>query len=174
MKRGYLRFLRESASIIGAKSVPALANTYSTPRSASRARKASDVMALPFSTASPIGWAQGGKPAHQVGAAIAQSVCGVERTPELPLFHLIRYVDRGREPDEQQTDQADGQERHGRDSSEIPGKAADNGRDDSACVADREHRRSSAVHIVRPAQERRQCQHEYQDGCGGKPAYRRG
>src|SRR5215468_2018766 len=47
MTRGYLRLLpglRDSASMIGAKSVPALASTYSTPRSARRQRKASAVM----------------------------------------------------------------------------------------------------------------------------------
>src|ERR1700726_2615731 len=47
MTRGYLRLLpglRDSASMIGAKSVPALASTYSIPRSASRARKNSAVM----------------------------------------------------------------------------------------------------------------------------------
>src|SRR5215831_13737907 len=47
MTRGYLRLLpglRDSASMIGAKSVPALASTYSTPRSARRERKDSAVM----------------------------------------------------------------------------------------------------------------------------------
>src|SRR5258708_39931957 len=47
MTRGYLRLLpglRDSASMIGAKSVPALASTYSTPRSARRGRKDSAVM----------------------------------------------------------------------------------------------------------------------------------
>jgi len=42
MKRGYFRppLLRDTASMIGAKSVPALANTYSMPRSPRRARNA--------------------------------------------------------------------------------------------------------------------------------------
>src|SRR5215467_4001474 len=47
MTRGYFRLLpglRDSASMIGAKSVPALASTYSIPRSARRERKDSAVM----------------------------------------------------------------------------------------------------------------------------------
>src|SRR5271156_1699542 len=47
MTRGYFRLvpgLRDSASMIGAKSVPALASTYSTPRSARRVRKDSAVI----------------------------------------------------------------------------------------------------------------------------------
>src|SRR5262249_41839372 len=85
MKRGYLRFLRESASIIGAKSVPALANTYSTPRSARRARKASAVMAFPLSTALTH-WVGGVRPRVKVARAIAQSAQGVETSAPLPKF----------------------------------------------------------------------------------------
>src|SRR5215470_4144479 len=60
MTRGYLRLrpgVRDSASMIGAKSVPALASTYSTPRSARRARKDSAVMREAVSvTGSSLGW----------------------------------------------------------------------------------------------------------------------
>src|ERR1700688_3190719 len=61
MTRGYFRLvpgLRDSASMIGAKSVPALASTYSTPRSARRVRKDSAVMREAVSVT---GWSLGWK-----------------------------------------------------------------------------------------------------------------
>src|SRR5271154_2619029 len=60
MTRGYFRLvpgLRDSASMMGAKSVPALASTYSTPRSARRVRKDSAVMREVVSvTGASLGW----------------------------------------------------------------------------------------------------------------------
>ena len=56
-----------------------------------------------------------------------------------------------------------GDERRSRNAGEIPHRAADHGDDDGAAIADGEHRRADAVHVLRRRQQRRQRQCQNQD-----------